>query len=154
MQAERLDDGDFVISCEMDSTPDDVSTTLTGINALLREEEYPLSPVSSWELVVAEVLNNIVEHAYQDQAGGLILLNLKFSTHGIKAQFTDYGLPMPGGTPPDGVPANLDVERDDLPEGGFGWFLIHSMTEDLVYRKAEDGNLLTLTVPMDDDPPA
>jgi serine/threonine-protein kinase RsbW len=146
MQAERLDDSIFVISCEMDSTPADVTATLSGVNDLLKAQGVAVPEDSSWELVVAEVLNNIVEHAYQDQPGGRILMKLSFSPDALRAEFTDFGLSIPNGTPPDGVPANIDVSRDDLPEGGFGWFLIRSLAEDLSYRNDDAGNHLTLTV--------
>lgn len=148
MRTERLDGGAFLIACEMDSTQEDVTATLLGIRDLLAEEALLPPPDCSWELVVAEVLNNIVEHAYQDRAGGEIHLRLQFEADRLKVAFTDFGLPMPGGTLPDFDPAPLDVATDDLPEGGFGWFLIRSLSEQLAYRHEGDSNLLTLTIPL------
>ncbi|MGP6086994.1 ATP-binding protein [Antarctobacter jejuensis] len=148
MHAERLDDGIFVITCEMDSTPDDVTKTLHAINRMLAEEDSRPPPESSWELVVAEVLNNIVEHAYQDRADGRIILTLRFRKDRLKVRFTDFGRPMPSGTPPAGEQADLTVATEDLPEGGFGWFLIRSLTEDLSYCREKDSNHLTLSIPL------
>ncbi|WP_323769276.1 ATP-binding protein [Antarctobacter sp.] len=148
MQAERLEDGAFLISCQMDSTPDDVQTTLLDINSLLQGEEIAPPPDCNWELVVAEVLNNIVEHAYQDRAGGEILLKLRFGPDRLTVEFTDFGLPMPSGTPPSGAPANLDVSTENLPEGGFGWFLIRSLSENLSYCHDGTRNHLTLAIPL------
>ncbi|MBT53569.1 MAG: hypothetical protein CMF72_09255 [Mameliella sp.] len=146
MQAERLDDGAFLISCRMDSTPDDVQSSLLDINTLLQGEEIAPPPDSTWELVVAEVLNNIVEHAYQDRAGGDILLRLRFGHERLTVEFTDFGLPMPSGVAPDGALANVDVPVEELPEGGFGWFLIRSLSEDLTYCHDGGRNLLTLAI--------
>lgn len=148
MRAERLDDGGFLIACEMDSTQEDVSATLLGIRELLAHEEMVLPPESSWELVVAEVLNNIVEHAYQNRTDGEILLRLKFEPGQLRVAFTDFGLPMPDGTLPEGSPASLDVAPEDLPEGGFGWFLIRSLSDQLEYRHDGASNQLTLTIPL------
>lgn len=148
MQAERLDDGTFLISCQMDSTPDDVQTTLLEINALLQGKEIAPPADCNWELVVAEVLNNIVEHAYQDRAGGEILLKLRFGHDRLTVEFTDFGLPMPSGAPPKGAPANLDVSVENLPEGGFGWFLIRSLSENLRYCHDGRRNQLTLAIPL------
>jgi serine/threonine-protein kinase RsbW len=152
MHAERLDDVEFVVSCEMDSTPDDVSATLAGISELLRAEGLTLPEDCSWELVVAEVLNNIVEHAYQDTAGGRVLVKLNFEAERLRVRFTDFGLPMPSGAPPPGTPANVDVPIDELPEGGFGWFLIRSLSEDLTYTHDGNGNQLSLTIPLPPQP--
>lgn len=148
MRAERLDDGTFLVACEMDSTQEDVSATLIGLRDLLDDESVLPPPESSWELVVAEVLNNIVEHAYQDRAGGEIRLHLKFGTERLTVTFTDFGLPMPDGTLPGGEPASVDVALEDLPEGGFGWFLIRSLSEQLDYRHDGASNKLTLTIPL------
>jgi serine/threonine-protein kinase RsbW len=39
--------------------------------------------------------------------------------------------------------------QDDLPEGGFGWFLIRELTKDLQYVRHEDQNRLTFSIPID-----
>lgn len=148
MQAERLEDGAFQVCCRMDSTAEDVRATLTDIHALLQDQEMAPPPDNNWELVVAEVLNNIVEHAYEDRAGGDILLRLVFTTDRLAVEFTDFGRPMPCGTLPFGAPVDLDVSEQDLPEGGFGWFLIRSLAENLDYHHDGDRNRLTLSIPL------
>ena len=151
MQAQQLDDGTFLIVCQMDSTAEDVRATLQGIHGLLQGQEAAPPQDCNWDLVVAEVLNNIVEHAYQDRAGGDIILKLNFGTERLTVDFTDFGRPMPSGAPPEGVLADIDVPVEDLPEGGFGWFLIRALTEDLSYRHDGDRNLLTLTIPLGEE---
>lgn len=148
MQAERLKDGAIQICCRLDSTAEDVRATLTGINGLLQDHQMAPLPDNNWELVVAEVLNNIVEHAYEDRAGGEILLRLVFAPARLALEFTDFGLPMPNGTLPFGAPVDLDVSEQDLPEGGFGWFLIRTLAEDLDYHRDGDRNRLTLSIPL------
>ena len=43
-----------------------------------------------------------------------------------------------------GKPANLDVAFEDLPEGGFGWFLIQDLAKDVLYARVENENRLSL----------
>lgn len=148
MHAKRLADGSFLISCRMDSTPEDVQTTLTGLKKLLCDEALAPPEDCHWELVVAEVLNNIVEHAYEDRAGGEIRLTLNLVRDRLCIEFVDFGQPMPGGSPPEGAPANLDVDINELPEGGFGWFLIRALSENLAYSHDGRRNHLTLCIPL------
>lgn len=96
------------------------------------------------QIVLAEALNNIVEHAYA-QGPGEIEVTIELCSVGLTCRIMDAGLPMPGGTLPDGKLAPLAPD-DDLPEGGFGWHLIRALSEDLNYRREEGRNLLTFRI--------
>ncbi|PYG30520.1 ATP-binding protein [Pelagimonas varians] len=130
------------------STPENVRNTLTSLRSDLNENGLHICPGDMWELVVAEVLNNIVEHAYGDSPDGEIKLNLHFSDLHLTAKFIDSGAAMPDGALPAGNPANLDVETQLLPEGGFGWNLIHSLSDRLVYERRGTENHLDLEMPI------
>ena len=56
---------------------------------------------------------------------------------------------MPDGGPPKGHPAELGVDMQDLPEGGFGWFLIRTLTTDLRYRREAGRNRLSFQMGID-----
>jgi serine/threonine-protein kinase RsbW len=103
------------------------------------------------ELVLAEVLNNIVEHAYAGGTGP-VDVELWAMNRGLGFRVADAGSPMPGGTLPDGQPPELQGHGDglsDLPEGGFGWHLIRSMTRDLTYARQGGQNLVTFKIQLD-----
>lgn len=95
------------------------------------------------ELVLAEVLNNIAEHAYEERGDGRIELVMDYDSSGMCFDLRDFGKPMPDGKTPLGEQANLNVPVDDLPEGGYGWFLIGELARDLVYERSGDANHLT-----------
>ena len=92
------------------------------------------------ELVLAEALNNIVEHAYA-QGPGDIEVTIRRVQGDLDCRIVDMGLPMPEDDPPQGQHAAQDP--DDLPEGGFGWFLIRTLSRDLRYVRVADSNELT-----------
>lgn len=100
------------------------------------------------ELVLAEVLNNIVEHAYSD-AAGLITLDLRRARGRLCCLLRDEGRPMPAGCLPPGLAPALGPAPAiaDLPEGGFGWFLIRSLTRDLHYDREPGCNRLSFSIP-------
>lgn len=90
------------------------------------------------EIVLAEVLNNIVEHAYRGDEGS-IRLDLHRRGALLRVEVEDRGLPMPGGLLPQGLRPDLNG-ADGPPEGGFGWFLIRNLTEDLTYSRDGEVN--------------
>lgn len=96
------------------------------------------------ELVLAEALNNIVEHAYvAPQEPGPINLLCEHLPNGIHFAIIDEGAPMPDGNLPLGMVQDVDAPVEDLPEGGFGWFLIEGLAKDLEYVREDASNRLT-----------
>ena len=101
------------------------------------------------ELVLAEVLNNIVEHAYPaDSDPGPIDIKCTHRKDGLHVSITDSGLAMPDGQLPLGNQVSVDVDLDDLPEGGFGWFLIQDLAKDVHYARNSKQNRLSLRLPV------
>ena len=100
------------------------------------------------QIVIAEALNNIVEHAYASGAGE-IELSLRRSGGKLSVRITDRGQPMPGNTLPAGALPAPDPANP--PEGGFGWFLIRSLTQDLRYCRSGGCNHLFFRLDADPD---
>jgi serine/threonine-protein kinase RsbW len=117
----------------------------------LQQLDLDAEKIGSIELVVAEALNNIVEHAFAHR-NGRIDLRLSTEKGGLYCAIEDDGLPMPGGRPPIGSPPDLNGDLQDLPEGGYGWFLIREITRDLGYERVENHNRLTFRIPVGDAP--
>ncbi len=101
------------------------------------------------ELVLAEVLNNIVEHAYGSD-GGQIEVTVRQSGPLLACRVVDHGRPMPRETLPAGTLPDLDAA--DLPDGGFGWHLIRSLSQDLCYRRIGARNELTFCIGVNNQP--
>ncbi|GFE66280.1 ATP-binding protein [Litoreibacter roseus] len=108
------------------------------------------SPRIELELVTAEVLTNIVRHGYRDISGGMIELSAYVSDNDVTILTLDRGHPMPGLAVPEPKTTRVDVPLYDLPEGGFGWSLIHQMTSRCDYRRYNDANYLIYTIARSD----
>ncbi len=100
------------------------------------------------EQVLAEALNNVVEHAHADRNYGRIDIETTFSRAGLAFCIRDDGAPMPDEELPMGKLAELSGGRDDLPEGGFGWVMIRTLTRDLLYMRQDGWNQLNFRIPM------
>lgn len=121
-----------------------VRDLLTRTRDWLSARTLPEETCGTVEIVLAEALNNIVEHAYPPCAPGAIRLDLRLHSARIVCVLSDQGTALRGGTPPDGILPDQAVARDALPEGGFGWFLIRDLTDRLDYRRDSGWNHLTL----------
>ena len=97
------------------------------------------------EIVLAEALNNIVEHAYAG-APGQIDISLRLDGAALSCHIADRGRAMPNLALPLGVLRDLG---DDPPEGGFGWFLIHSLAQSLTYARQDGQNCLRFELATD-----
>jgi len=99
---------------------------------------------STVELVLAETLNNIAEHAYAGQAPGPVTLTARMTPDRLYVILRDQGGALPGQELPAGIAPCTDVPRADLPEGGFGWILIRDLTSALHYWRTDHENRLQL----------
>lgn len=100
-------------------------------------DTLPEDDRSTAELVLAEALNNIVEHAYARWQGEIEIVVQQIDT-ALVCTIVDHGDLMPGGHLPDGLPPTAR-----LAEGGFGWHLIRALASDLKYRRIGHRNELT-----------
>lgn len=101
------------------------------------------------EIVLAEVLNNVAEHAFADGNRGDIRVTLQLQGGALTAEIIDAGAALPGHEPPKGKLPPLDGSTAAMPEGGFGWFLIRTLTDGLSYRRQDGENHLRLRIDFD-----
>lgn len=94
------------------------------------------------EVALAEVINNIVEHAYGGNGDGEIRLSARLDCPLLRVEVCDDGAPLPGLAIPPSRPVDLAVARGNLPEGGFGWILIHAVASDVRYTRSGGVNRL------------
>jgi len=120
---------------------EDVRDTIGETVGALDPLGLSMEECSSVEIVLAEALNNVVEHGYPD-GGGEIYLKLRRHRAGLLIQVKDRGRPMPGGRTPVGDHPATSSRREHLPEGGFGWFLIRELARDLIYDREDGENIL------------
>ncbi|KFE34012.1 ATP-binding protein [Thioclava atlantica] len=101
------------------------------------------------ELILAEILNNVVEHSYGEAEEGSITLSIVRDAQGLSCSVSDDGIALPMACLNTGEPESLT--RPDpaaLPEGGFGWFLIRDLATELGYRREGERNLLAFRLPL------
>ena len=133
----------FVISVQ--SSEMAVREALGGVVKCLGLLALDIEEISTVELVLAEALNNIAEHAYPIATpDSPITIAVRHQSDGLHVSVCDRGKAMPDGQIPIGMAQDVDVDLLDMPEGGFGWFLIKDLAKDVRYRREGDQNQLDL----------
>jgi anti-sigma regulatory factor (Ser/Thr protein kinase) len=136
------------IKLTIDSNLTDVFLIGMAINKLCSMS--PFSDVESYqiELCVVEAVNNVIEHAYQNQAGHEVEVVFTLYPDRFTLDICDAGKPMdPNQLEQKEVPAlSFDPEDlDHLPEGGWGLAIIKQIMDKASYKTVQGKNILTLT---------
>lgn len=144
-----------VVRLRLRATPDGVSTELDRLRGLLSARGFDAALGANVAIVLGEILNNIVEHALAGRDDAWIALKVRRHAGCLHVETRDEGRPLPPGLLTSGDLPRHGTTTEDLPEGGFGWFIIHSLTDDMVYERAEGQNRLSFSVcGQTDRPPA
>lgn len=141
------DAGQDILLQEIPGTAHAVSSTLKTLQTHLNELNISEECRENLMIVLGEVLNNIVEHAYANQGHGVIKLRAVNKRHGVYVCAADQGRPMQGGATPSGLLPEVSDDMDAIPEGGFGWFIIHSLAQDMTYERVAGENRLEFSIP-------
>jgi serine/threonine-protein kinase RsbW len=95
------------------------------------------------ELALEEVLVNVVNHAYRQQAEGWIELSCRAGeTDELVFEVRDGGRPFDPLSLPE---PEIGAQMSDRGVGGLGVFLLRKMADRVSYRRGDDQNILTLT---------
>lgn len=130
--------------CSFRATELDAREGIVSVVEQLKTLGIPGGRVAEVQIALAEAVNNVVEHAYPGSTPGDVLIRCKLDPDRLWVNIDDAGAPFPNGTLPTGSPVELGDELENLPEGGFGWFLIRELASDVQYERTSDRNKLSL----------
>lgn len=98
------------------------------------------------EIVLAEALNNISEHSYGEDAVGEVEVTVVQQGQELLLMIADEGRAMPKSLYPKLQSTIESPDPRELAEGGFGWFLIQQLTQDISYHREGATNRLSLSL--------
>ena len=115
----------------------DVRDALDDLCHRLSNDINDATKVAEIEIVLAEILNNIVEHGGTSAYQYPVEISWDIGTE-IAFMIRDTGRPYPQLR----LPAPDLPNCDDLPEGGFGWGVIQMICHAVSYQRVNGANLL------------
>ena len=130
----------------LDSSLYQVRAAVMDLRRLIAAQGAPAESCDVMELVLAEVLNNVVEHAYRGEPTGWIEVEVDITGAWIACSVRDGGHPMPGGVLPHADGPDMDTPVESLPESGFGWPLIRTLAAHLAYERRDSVNDLFFAI--------
>lgn len=131
------------ISFSIESKFENVALLGKSINSIASSLKLSIIESHKIELSIVEAVNNIIEHGYNSLPGNYININLRIENNLINFKISDKGITNV--VKPKTV---LDYNPNDipnLPERGFGTYLIYMMMDSIKYETIENVNILTLT---------
>lgn len=144
------DQADRQISLDMPAREDSVRATINQLLEFVRSQR-PRQPeiLSKLEILLAEILNNVVEHGHDKISDGVATVSIALTKTELEITVVDEGNPMPDLRLPDGklvggAPGQIPLA--DLPEGGFGWALIRMLADRIGYQRINEQNRLTIVM--------
>ncbi len=93
------------------------------------------------KLAVDEICSNIIIHGYKDMEAGWIELRVKIENNDLLMEIEDQGHPF---DPVTFNEPNLSDELDEREIGGLGIYFVKETVDDLIYKREENKNRLTL----------
>jgi serine/threonine-protein kinase RsbW len=131
-----------VVTLAIDSRLELVELAARALRSLCSASGLPARESARVELAVAEALNNVIRHAYHHEAGHPIEIVFALESGRFTIEIWNEGEPMP-----ERGPATLEFDPADLehlPEGGMGLYIIHSVMDQVEFRRVGDRNALTM----------
>lgn len=130
---------EYNIRLSIDSRLEQVRVLSGALRGIGQELQLTDDKLGQLELMMVEAVNNVIEHAYQLQAGHDVQIRVEYNPQEIQLIISDQGHTMPD---------NLHNETrtmpnpEDLPEGGWGIGLIHLLADSIRYIRDTRGNHL------------
>ena len=147
--SDGMPDAKICFSVRFRGTPTEVRRVLRVIRCEVNASGADADMLGRIETLLAEVLNNVVEHALCDKGDQLVEVGGEQHIDGWHFRVSDCGRGLPQGELPGKEFPTLDRDTQDLPEGGFGWAMVHLLTRDLVYRRMSGRNCLSFVIPLE-----
>lgn len=132
-----------VLRTRFAATPDAVRGHLDRMLAAFRARGFGEALRADLAIVLGEVLNNIVEHAHAQRTEGWIEIEVTRCGSRLQVETVDAGAPLPPQLLSGAALPDMGDTPLDLPEGGFGWFIIHALAQDMVYEREGGRNRLS-----------
>lgn len=121
---------------------DNVAQVNDAVRDFLVNQGVETYVLNAFDICLTEALNNIIKHAYKEEKGRNITVQIAKDTKTIEVEIIDEGEPRTKLEIP-----NLEFDPQDinnLPESGMGLFIMNQLMDELKYENRNGKNYFIL----------
>lgn len=112
------------------------------VGTIARENGFSAKEVYNIQLAADEAASNIIEHAYENTADGMLEISCTMQGDVIKLVLTDHGETF---DPSDVPTPDLTADLSERKIGGLGIYLMRKLMDEVHYQSNSDkSNTLTM----------
>ncbi len=131
------------LSLTVENRVEELERIAAAVDEMAELEDWPPGLAFKVNLVVEEFGINIMNYGYDDGVH-TFSINLRSGEESLTIEFIDDGKPF---NPLEDAPEpDTESSVEDRAIGGLGLFLVHTMTDDLQYRREDCKNLSTMVM--------
>ncbi|MBD2663583.1 SpoIIE family protein phosphatase [Richelia sinica FACHB-800] len=112
------------------------------LGEILQAANLTVEVIEDAQLIVEEVLVNIIEYGYENHSDGFIDLRIEMDKQHLTMTFKDSGKPFNPLT--EITPADTSMDDEERSLGGFGFFLVQKLAQQVNYAYLNGQNVLTV----------
>lgn len=131
---------------ELHATPEEVMRAVEALQAMGEERDLPMKTLFGLTLALEECASNIVNYALERDANRTFTVECELTDTLAVIELRDNG---PGHDPTQAPERAPCAEDDDEPPGGWGIQLVRRYTDEMLYSRTADENVLRLTKRLD-----
>ena len=126
---------------ELRNRLEDLAVLERGLARFAADHDLPARELGSLNLVLDEIVTNLIEHAYDDDAEHAIRIRLALDGDELRIEVEDDGRPF---DPVAASPPELGAEPRERGIGGLGLHFVRRSVDALEHRRVGGRNLLCL----------
>lgn len=131
---------------ELQATPEEVMRAVETLQAMGEERELPMKTLFGLTLALEECASNVVNHALKRDASRTFSVDLELTDGEASIELRDGG---PEYDPTQAPAREPSPDDDDEPPGGWGIQLVRRYTDEMLYERTADENILRLVKRLD-----
>ncbi|MBD2693623.1 ATP-binding SpoIIE family protein phosphatase [Anabaena catenula] len=112
------------------------------LGKILQAASLTVQLIEDAQLIVEEVLVNIIQYGYENRSNGYIDLRIEINNQQLTMTFKDSGKPFNPLT--EIASPDMMMDDEDRSLGGFGFFLVQELAEQVDYVYLNGKNILTV----------
>lgn len=131
---------------QLHATPEEVMRAVETLQAMGEERDLPMKTLFGLTLALEECASNIVNHALKRDASRTFTVDLALTDSLAIIELRDNG---PEHDPTLARDRQPSPDDDDEPPGGWGIQLVRRYTDEMLYERTANENILRLTKRLD-----